>query len=97
MRQNLNISHQIPNGLLEIIDVMKHVQPDFRVPAPLERADQHTPPTLRPPSDIVKDALHKADHGDAKLSILDYIATLEWIGFTSLDVGRLRVGYGVRV
>ena len=88
VRQNLNISHQITNGSLEIIDVMKHVQPDFRVPAPLQTADLHTPPTLRPLFDLVQGVLHKADHGDAKLVIPDDIATLEWIGFSSLDVSR---------
>ena len=69
----------------------------FSCPAPLETADQHTPPTLRPLFEFDQDAPHKMGHVDAKLSILDYIATLEWIGFSSLDVGRLRVGYGVRV
>ena len=88
MRQNFNISHQILNGLLEIIDVMKHVQPDFRVPAPLETVDQYTPPTLRLLFDLVQGVLHKADLGDAKLVILDDIATLERIGFSSLDVSR---------
>ena len=60
----------------------------FRVPAPLETADQHTPPTLRPVFDLVQDALHKADHGDGKLVILDDIATLKWVGFSLLDVSR---------
>ncbi|KIJ97988.1 hypothetical protein K443DRAFT_681125 [Laccaria amethystina LaAM-08-1] len=85
---NLNISHQITNGSLEFIDVMKHVQPDFRALAPLETADLHTPLPLRPLFDLVQGALHKADHGDAKLVILDDIATLEWIGFSLLDVSR---------
>ena len=88
MRQNFNISHQIRNGSLETIDVMKHVQPDFRVPAPLETAHQHTPPTLRPLFDLVQDASHKTDHEDAKLVILHDIATLECIGFSLLDVSR---------
>jgi hypothetical protein len=67
---------------------MKHVQPDFRALAPLETADLHTPLPLRPLFDLVQGALHKADHGDAKLVILDDIATLEWIGFSLLDVSR---------
>ncbi|EDR04787.1 uncharacterized protein LACBIDRAFT_295001 [Laccaria bicolor S238N-H82] len=75
----------ITNGSLEFIDVMKHVQPDFRAPAPRETADLHTSPTLRPLFDLLQTALQKADHGDAKLVILDDIATLEWIGFSLLD------------
>ena len=88
VRQNLNISHQITNGSLEFIDVLKHVQPDFRAPAARETADLHTSPTLRPLFDLVQGALQKTDHGDAKLVILDDIATLEWIGFSLLDVSR---------
>ena len=68
---------------------MKRVQPDFRVPAPLETADQHTPPTLRPLFDFDQDAPHKTDPGDAKLVILDDIGSLEWMGFSSLDVSRV--------
>ena len=67
---------------------MKHVQPDFRAPVPRETAELHTTPTLRPLFDLLQSALHKTDHGDAKLVILDDIATLEWIGFSLLDVSR---------
>ena len=88
MRQNPNISLQIPNGSLEIMDVMKQGPPDFCAPVPLETADQHTPPILRPLFDPVPGALRKANHGDAKMAILDDIATLEWIGFSLLDVSR---------
>ena len=35
-----------------------------------------------------KGALRKTDHGDAKLIVLDDIVTLEWIGFSLVDVGR---------
>jgi len=87
-QENLNISHQIMNGSLEFVDVMKQVQLDFCVPASLEAADLHTPPTLCPLFDLVQGILHKMDHGDAKLVTLDDIATLEWIGFLLLDVSR---------
>ena len=67
---------------------MKHGQPDFRAPAPLQTAYQHTPPTLRPIFDLVQGTLHKTDHEGAKLVTLDDTATLEWIGFSMLDVSK---------
>jgi hypothetical protein len=97
MRQNFNISHQITNGSREFIDVMKHVQPDFCAPSPLETADLHAPPTLRPLFDLVQSTLHKTDPGDAKLVILDHIATWSGKGSRCLILAGLHVRYRMRV
>lgn len=64
------------------VDVLRHVQP----PTP---ADDSPKPMLRPILDILASALPASDAGGSKtMVVLDDITSLEWIGFSTLDVVR---------
>ncbi|TFK37565.1 hypothetical protein BDQ12DRAFT_607492 [Crucibulum laeve] len=78
LKSNLNLAQYLASGSLEFVDVSSHIQ------VPTGRSDQ---PNLHSLFNIIQPLLEKSDHGLA-LVILDDISTLEWIGFSLLDITR---------
>lgn len=66
----------IISGSLKFVDILSHVQPGTD--------------TLRPLLDLVQTFINDASTTTAHvLVVFDGISTLEWLGFTTTEVGRL--------
>ena len=66
----------ITSGSLKFVDILSHVQPGSD--------------TLRPLLDLVQTFINDASTTTPHfLVIFDEISTLEWLGFTATEVGRL--------
>jgi len=82
--QNLNLSQHIDSGSVIFIEALSLSQP----PDPSDSSYQ---PSLRPLFDSILSALSSrgpSPQVSERLVILDDISTLEWIGFSFLDVCR---------
>ncbi|KAJ3561890.1 hypothetical protein NP233_g9916 [Leucocoprinus birnbaumii] len=80
-RSNLNVNQQIESGALTFIDTLPLVQP----PSPDSSRNQ---PALRPLLDSIVNSFTSNIEESERLVILDDVSTLEWIGFSLLDVSR---------
>jgi len=72
----LNVDQMIASGSLKFVDILSYVQPGAE--------------TLRPLLDIVQTFINDTSTTTPRfLVVFDEISTLEWLGFTSTEVGRL--------
>lgn len=79
--KNLNLSSYLASDSLLFVDILAIVQP----PAYTSAQQQ---PALRAIADLVGNALDNSDLGAVRMVMLDDITSLEWIGFSSLDLMR---------
>ncbi|GLB36869.1 putative elongation complex protein 6 [Lyophyllum shimeji] len=75
-KSNVSLSQHITTGAVNFVDVMSHVQSSL----------DSGQPSLRPLFDLVNASLQS--HDAPSLVILDDIASLQWIGFSLLDISR---------
>ncbi|KAF7362398.1 hypothetical protein MVEN_00587000 [Mycena venus] len=77
-KSNLHLDQKSSSGAFTFVDVLERVRPpDTDSPAPV----------LRPILDVVVSALGQKNGTDA-LVIVDDLATLDWFGFSVLDITR---------
>jgi hypothetical protein len=74
----VNLAEHISSGLLDFMDVLSYVRP----PEPSDKAS----PTLRPLFDQISSTIEPSS--TPTLIILDDVTSLEWIGFSFLDIAR---------
>jgi len=77
-KSNLNLDQKLSSGALIFVDVLERVRPPDT---------DSSAPVLRPILDAVVSALGQSDGSDA-LVIVDDLATLDWLGFSVLDITR---------
>jgi hypothetical protein len=80
--KNLNLSTYLASDSLLFADVLAIAQPPCTHPSAQQQ------PALRPIVDLVGNALEKSDREAVRMIILDDITSLEWIGFSTLDLIR---------
>lgn len=83
----MNLAQHISAGSLEFIEILDHVHPASDSVAGVV--------AMRPIMDLVTSALAKCDSSASPLVILDDITSLEWLGFTFLDLSRFLRALGV--
>ena len=79
--QNLNLSHHSKSGSFLFVDVLSKVQSHHL-------SDGSGKLSLRPIFDLVASELDVLDSGTHVLVILDDISSLEWMGFSAMDITR---------
>lgn len=76
------LANYLASDSLVFVDVSTIIAPSSPARLDLEK------PTMRPIYDSVRNALNRLPGGTRSMVILDDITSLEWIGFSSLDLGR---------
>jgi hypothetical protein len=79
--KNIALANYLASDSLVFVDVSTIIAPPSPARLDLKK------PTMRPVYDAVTNALNKMPEGTRSMVILDDITSLEWIGFSSPDLG----------